>query len=170
VTDFWVSEDARTAWDTLYLGGELWPGVSNVEASSERGVNVAKPRDRSKDPTLTDNGYEPGSIKVTIKIWTEEQWEKLNEIVPRFSPRKSSTVRTPLELWHPATAILGIDTVFVKTIGVVPPQSNQILTFNMALMQWFPTTSRGRSVGRSDGGPLNQADFEVNEPNPANNL
>ncbi len=166
MSDFWTAETAYTFWDRLFLGGKTWPGLAIVEPQQNRAISVAKRRGR--EPTLTDNGYDPGQIKVTVKAWTEEQWSELQNLIPEFSPRKNETVRTPLEIWHPATDVLGIDAVVITSVSMKHP-SDQILLVEMNLLQWFPETSR-RPIGRSDGGTLNQQDFEVPPPSPETNL
>lgn len=169
MTEHWIDpENPESVWDKLYLGGETWPGLASVEPIQQRAIAVAKKR--GKEPTLTDNGYDPGEVKAVLQIWTAEQWAELKVLIPRFSPRKNDTVRTPLDIWHPTTSLLGIDSVVIRHIAPRQPV-NQIMLFEINMVQWFPETTRGsRSTGRSDGGSLDQSDFEVNPPNPANNL
>ncbi len=169
MTDFWInSAGPYTRWDKLYLGGKTWPGVAQVEPVANRSIDVAKRRGR--EPTLTDNGYNPGDVKATIRVWTEEQWSELQNLIPEFSPRKSETLTTPYEIYHPSTALLGIDAVSIKSINPKPPVEGSLFV-EIQMIQWFPETSRRpRSQGRSDGGALNQSDFEVDEPDAESNL
>jgi hypothetical protein len=168
VTDFWIRDDqAFTRWDKLLLGGKVFPGVAQLEPMQQRAIGVAKRRGR--EPTLTDNGYDPGQLKASVRVWEESQWVELQDLVPQFSPRKNDTIRTPYEIYHPATELLGIDVVTITSISVKPPEAG-VLVCEIAMIQWFPETRRSQRIGRGDGGVLDQNDFEVNAPNPEANL
>lgn len=167
MSDFWIDESKITQWDTLYLGGVVWPGVCQISPKQDRAVSVAKKRGR--EPTLTDDGYNPGEITATLLIWTPDQWDQLKSILPRFSPRKNETIRTPLEISHPVTSLLGIDAVIIRSISPRHPEGG-IFRVDISMLQWFPETRRRTSIGRSDGGPLTESDFSVQLPDAGINL
>jgi hypothetical protein len=123
--------------------------------------------------TLSDKGYNPGRIRAVLQIWTLEQWEDLRETLPKFAPRTSTKPknktrstsqlngsspdvnisdgagRDAFDIIHPATALLGIDSVIILRIGL-PPVFDQTLFVEIDMMQYFPNT--GDRILHSDGG------------------
>jgi hypothetical protein len=170
---FWIEDVAvDSLWDSLFLGGTTWPGVAIVEPEVSRSIDVAK--QANLPPTLTDKGYNPGKVKVQLVMWNLGQWEDFQEVIPNFHPRKANGLRYPLDILHPATSVLGIDTVYLEKISTKHP-SDQVYTVTLELLEWFPETKPGTKVQGFDGtsksgAPLNPKDFEVATPNSGANL
>ncbi len=204
-SDFWIDlkkgESPIRLWDKLTLGGITWPGLCLVETGVGLDIDVAKfPTKLASGTspaqfqiTLTDNGYAPGDVNAIVQIWTQEQWEDLQETLPKFSPRsgnqQGSSIgnsnprlsvlpvsnpnaksiaakgRDAFDIVHPATALLGIDSVIVKRIRLLPI-SEQTLFVQLEMLQYFPQT--GRKLTHSSGGPV--VGFDVPDVKAADNL
>lgn len=192
-TDFWIDEKKGESpirvWDKLTLGGVTWPGLCRITCGVGLDIDVAKWLEREAQGTspaqfqitLTDKGYLPGTLRATIEVWEVDQWEDLKETLPQFSPRsgqkysagpgaavaRTSQVRgrDAFDIIHPATALLGIDSVIVKHI-TIPEIVNQTLTVQMDMLQYFPAT--GVRNLRTGGAAATAADAQV--PQPGKNL
>lgn len=100
--EFWVDEkkgeSVLRVWDQLTLGGITFPGLWMLEANSKLEITPNKyllKAARGTTPaqyqiTLSDQGYVPSTIKATGQIWTKEQWEDLEETLPKFTPRSGN--------------------------------------------------------------------------------
>lgn len=196
-TDFWIDlnkgESPIRVWDKLILGGVVFPGLCRISGSGVgAGVDVAKYQVKAPsgtdpaqfDITLTDKGYNPGTLRATIEVWDVDQWEDFKETLPQFSPRtgtkygsglagsqaafaKNAKVkgRDAFDIVHPATALLGIDSVIVLNVSV-PEVMDQTLVTVIDMMQYFPAT--GIRNLRSGGAAATASDAAV--PKPGGNI
>lgn len=82
---FW--EDAPALWDTVLLGDEDLPGLARVTGSHGRKLDVKSPPGRN-GATITDKGYQPAKVEITLKLWTKEQLETWFRIAPTLTYRR----------------------------------------------------------------------------------
>lgn len=135
---------------------------------------------------LTDRGYAPGDVRAMIAIWEQDQWEDMKETLPKFSPRTGSddkgkpngpsgpvatraksqqqqnlAGRDAFDIVHPATALLGISSVLVRGVRILPIEE-QTLVVVMDMIQYFPTrTDWPRPVHTSGGAQVDGSDSAV---------
>lgn len=179
MSNFWSGENrgesAITAWDKLIMGGVTWPGVCKIDPVTELEIDVAKQKKKGeevgKDATLTDKGYKPATVKATIQIWDREDWEELEKILPKFAPKKTSTVRDAFDIYHPSAALLGIDTVVVQSVSIHHPEE-QTLIVEMQLLQYFPETAieKKKVVANAGNSRRGGESLEAANPNPGRNI
>ncbi len=189
--NFWIDlrkgDSVITAWDKLKLGGVVFPGLCQIAPEVSCETDIAKWLKKLATKTtpaefiitLTDKGYVPGIVRATIMVWEEDQWEDLKETLPQFSPRKKAFTaladdatatrtkgagRDAFDITHPATALLGIDSVIVTKVGL-PQLIDQTLYVDMSFMQYYPQT--GHRVLHSSGGSLNGRGLEPVPPSGA---
>lgn len=152
-------------WDRLVLGPYILPGLARVWVVAAVDVDVSKQKDKlgkPKEPTLTDNGPDPTTIKATVEVFTKKDWEDLTRILPQIKPKKNSTERPAFDITHPAAALLGLQKVIVKGVSVPPPEA-QSLTVEITMQEWFPATALPKPVLSSGGRP--KADKNANFDN-----
>lgn len=170
-TDEVKGESVLRAWDKLVLGDYQFPGIWQIEPTAALGVDVAKwitnqnSIDEDNPPKfearLVDKGFDAGRMRATGQVWTSEQWRDLQDVLPRFTPKESSDIRDAFDILHPATKLLGIESVLVTKVTLRPPVM-QTLIIEMELLQWFPR-SPFKKV-RPNGGALSEADAAVAAP------
>lgn len=130
---------AEDPWDIVFIGGDPLPGLCEVKAMAALEVDKKKTKG-SNGVTITIQGLQPQPFEVTVRVWTQDQWDFLqawidkfwNEPVnapPPFTKKKVKTgtdangapqfreVRTPtrkpqvkLEISHPSLSAIGITT------------------------------------------------------------
>jgi len=135
----WVG-DSTLLWDTLILGGEVWPGLPTVSVEVSRKVDVQKTKG-DDGATLADQGYEPAKVKISLRLWLQEQWVTLQRVLATVHPRRKGGTRTPLDIYHPATQLVGVRQVYVTKIGNPTPGSGSetgLLTMAIEAIEWFP--------------------------------
>lgn len=182
--DFWrdeaPGESVWRPWDKLILGGITFPGVVKITCAIGVGIDVnkyLKKRGTATEPaqfriTLTDRGYEPGTVRAEVEIWDADQWEDLKETLPKFTPRtgdfqgsdivgatsadgtvtnqaakRSDNIkgRDAFDIVHPTTRLLGVDSVVIKGISV-PHVENGCLKFTIDMIEYFEPSSYPRTL------------------------
>src|SRR5688572_32514624 len=86
---FWGGETLEEqAWNFVWLGEDLLPGIAEVTAEKGRAIDVQK-SPGSDGATIKDNGFEPGTVDITLRILTREQWEAWQDVLPKIDPQKA---------------------------------------------------------------------------------
>lgn len=135
-------------WDTITLGEFRMPGVWTIEGPVKRAIDVKKKKGFDGG-RLKDEGYEPGAFDLVGRMVEPDHWKRLQEIIPTIHPLKSGGVREPVFIDHPATALLGIEYVYIDEI-YTPSLDNGILEIRMHAYQW---TSASAPKKKSKGKP-----------------
>jgi len=151
---WWHDADGFT-WDRLHLAGETWPGlwvVTGQGVSRKLDVKRVKGSDQA---TIADEGYNPSKMTLNGTIWTREQWRDLQKLLPLIHPKRKGGSRTPLQIIHPQANFLGVDNVYVESIGNPDlDRSTGIMTISIGVLEWVPVPkpvkkSTGKGAGKS---------------------
>lgn len=135
---FWTDDDGD--WDTLILGGTVWPGIWELSGDGvSRDIDVKKSKG-SDTATLKDEGYQNAKFTATGTIWTAEQFSELQAILPEIHPRRKGGDRQALQIVHPAANLLGIDSVYLKGIKMpaLDGPKGGPMTIVLDLIEWVP--------------------------------
>jgi hypothetical protein len=146
----WVG-DSDLLWDTLILGGEVWPGLPTVESTSSRSVDAQKKKG-DDGASLVDQGYEPAKVKITIRVWLREQWEELQRLLATIHPRKKGGIRTPVDIMHPETQLKGVRQIYFTTIGTATPgrgAEHGSMTITLDAIEWFPAPKPAKPIPKA---------------------
>jgi hypothetical protein len=149
---FWTDDTAE--WDTLILGGTVWPGIWEISGEGvQRKIDLKKSKGSDK-ATLKDEGYKNAKLTATGTIWTAEQLSELQAILPEVHPRKSGGDRTAMQLIHPAANLIGIDSVYLTGIKVprLDGPKGGPLTVELSLIEWVPTPKPVKNASGGGGG------------------
>ncbi len=136
IHDTGANTSNASLWDVMTLGGVSWAGVWAIEVGKKRELDIVKVR-RLDGVRIRDNGYFGVTLKATGRIWTPEDWEAFQDILPLFDPQRPGGGRSPLDIYHPAAALFGVHTVYIESLEM-PQPGNGIVTISMGLVQWFP--------------------------------
>jgi hypothetical protein len=151
VIPFWVDEALSVGyWDGLWLAGQLLPGKWKLGVKKARDVEKAK-QGGIDGNALKDKGYLGAVLSATGLIWTKDQWVELETLIPQFDPKAAGSIRTPVDIWHPAAQLLSVYTVYVREIEV-PQLTSQILTVNFSLEEWFASLKPAKAPGKKTDG------------------
>lgn len=162
----WVA-DADLMWDTLILGGEVWPGLPTVESDPSRAVDAQK-KAGDDGANLVDQGYEPAKVKITIRIWLAEQWKELQRLLATIHPRKKGGIRTPVDILHPETQLKGVRQIYVTHIGPAVPgrgAEHGSLTLSFDALEWFPSPKPAKSNTKKSKAEVGQTGGDIPSPN-----
>lgn len=139
------------AWDSVWLGGALLPGVWQAKVSKSRSVEKVKVKG-SDGITLRDNGRDGAAIVLTGRLWHQSDWESLQEIWKDLDPEKPGALRQPLDIWTALTDLSGIRNVYVEKLELDPPKTgNDILTVTLTCSEWFPATKTTKTSNQVKG-------------------
>lgn len=146
---YWVDVDLGE-WDVLTLGGQIVPGIVEVEVTESRGVDVKKAKGQDK-ASLTDNGSEPVEIDIKITLGTRRHWIDWQAILPTISPRKAGGVSQPLAASHPALTLAGVDAIVVREIKTGAPTSKEGMQIDIKAIEWLPAPKPAKSTSKPKG-------------------
>lgn len=164
-----LTNNRFSAWDILRLGGDTVPGVWQLRANKKRDLIIVKLRLRDGVGIL-DNGYFGVGLSATGRFWLPQQWATFQEQFPKFDPPQPGGTRSPLAIFHPAAAFLGVSTVYISEFDL-PPPSGGYINISIEMVQWFPRPKpfiQGFAGTRKAGAPLASDEFNVPVPPSAN--
>lgn len=133
---FW--EDVPDAWDTITIAGSAMPGLALVTGSGiGRQIDVKRSPGRD-GARLRDRGYENAEFEIEIRVWEAGQLEDLQRRLEELHPKRRGGTRNPLDVAHPALAILGVTSMYVKRIGM-PVIKGGVLSITLSCVEWYQT-------------------------------
>jgi hypothetical protein len=125
--------EASEAWDQVTLGPAKLPGIWTVEGQAGREIEVKKVRGKD-GARFKDNGYDPGKLTLVGRMVESKDWDAMQAALKQIHPRQGKT-RNPLALEHPASAYLGITTVYVETVHT-PRVENGVIVVEIDVLEW----------------------------------
>jgi hypothetical protein len=164
------------AWDSVWLGDDLLPGVWS--ARPKKGRDVEKVKVKGEDGiTLKDNGSSAPQIVLTGRLWHQQDWELWQEIQPNIDPEKPGAVRTPLPIYTALAELTGIRAVYIESIEFDPPKTAaEVLTVTITCTKWFPATKKTQAKTKdvkgfdgADRTDFDPDDFDVKPSNTVGN-
>jgi len=96
------------------------PGIWEITGGEcARQVDHKKTKDKD-GARIKDLGLLPPRFSARGRMCTPEDWDALQQIIPDINPRKKGGPKFPLSIFHPAVALLGVNTIYVERIR--PPE------------------------------------------------
>ena len=134
-------------WDTLVMGSAIWPGVPVVDVECERDLDV-KVTSGSDGATLTDKGYKPAQVTITLTIASREEWLDLLAKLPTIHPRRKGGTREPVAIEHPATLSVGVTQIYIQKITAPKvDRKTKLITIVFHAIEWLPKPKPANGVG-----------------------
>jgi hypothetical protein len=150
-------------WDTLYLGGELWPGICEVTGSGVSRRVDAKATQGSDGAVLKDQGMNLAKLTIKLMIYNQTDWIDLQRLLPTIHPRRPGGSRTPTSISTPYTKLLGIDDIYITSINIPAlDKTVQQMTITMQAIEWVPQpkpVKKGAGSGTSGTSGFNLEEF-----------
>jgi hypothetical protein len=134
------------------------PGVWTVDFGCRRPLDIKKPKGRD-GARFRDEGYDPAPIQLVGQIQSEEDWAKLQTVMPKFRPRTLGRARTAIEIDHPSTALLSISLVYVVDIKA-PVFANGIMTVRIEVLEYVDAP---KAVPKSSKPPEKKRDLRAED-------
>jgi hypothetical protein len=141
-----LGRDQWSAWDKMTLAGRDVPG--HVVVFGRRAQRHDMPGVPGQNfARLTNLGYDPTEIDITITLWTGGQQADYEDLLllvqPKPLPPQPPVVLTqvqitngvpgppqqvtlvrkpqPIDVYHPALAIMGVKSIFIHDVGLLVP-------------------------------------------------
>lgn len=124
-------------WDQLTLGSTVLPGVWDIEGDASRRIDV-KTRKGQDGAIIKDEGYQNAPITLVGQFSSQEHWAAMQKALKEIHPRRKGAARDPLALVHPAAAALGIDAVYVVSVGTPKRIGLGIVELRIECIEWIP--------------------------------
>lgn len=152
---FWY--DQPDAWDTAILGGNTLPGLADVKVTKGRKLDV-KQSPGTHGATLTDQGYKPAKVTITLTLHTAEQWAAFQAMAPSLEPPPGKAYSQPFDILHPSTSVRGVKSVQIEDIdgpdkGSIP--GTKVVTIKC--VQYFPPKAGATNTPKTSIAPQQNA-------------
>lgn len=134
--------DPRSNWDIATIAGRPVKGTAIITGGAERALEIKKGRGND-GATMTDAGYQPADVSVTIRGTTLDDFEFVKSLIADIHPRKKGGARSPVTIEHPAANMLGIRRLYVKRVEF-PTLDNGVMTFTFHCVEWFPEPKKAK--------------------------
>lgn len=131
---YWL--DDPDAWNHPIIGDVTLPGICTVVAEKGRDIDVKKTKGKD-GATETDNGMEPGTVKISMWLGNRTHWEQWQAIRQKLDPSQPGALKSPMEIVHPACAERGIRNIIIKKISAGTPTAKGGVTYTFDCVEWF---------------------------------
>jgi len=162
-TPWW--DDPSGSWDTVVLGGYVFPGIVTISGAVERDIEVKKAKGED-GATLKDNGYSPAQVDINLRVKDEEEWMALQMLLPNIHPRTKGGERSPVSLVNPVPNLLGVNSIYIKKIGFPVLLDTKEVSIDISGFEWQQQpkkVKKGAGGGASGSGQGNLSDEELVE-------
>ena len=123
-------------WQTLYIAGEAWPGVTRIKGAGGKRNIEEKQASGDDGATITDKGRARPKFTIETTIWTSRQWYEVQRLLPLIEPNKDGGPRSPLGVYHPALELFGITQIYIDTITLGDLTAEGTMTITMNAGKW----------------------------------
>lgn len=143
-------ENPPNPWDQVILSAAngprfILPGLARVKVGKGRKIDIKQPPG-SHGATITDQGYKPAPVEITLTVWRPSQWTALQalfngSVALNLEPKPNASYSAPtFTIDHPATAMRQISDIIVENIDGPDPSSSVkgAMEFKFKCVQFFP--------------------------------
>lgn len=109
---------ASNPWDLVKLQGLRLPGICDLQIPDfDRRVQNKK-ANGADGSTPTMRGLDDAKIEITVKVWTKDQFDLMNRILPVIFPLPGAnpTKLNAMDVAHPNTTALQIKSLVIRGI------------------------------------------------------
>lgn len=131
------------SWDTVTLGNQDLPGIATVDIKTKRKLDI-KSAPGASGATITDQGYEPADVKISLRMWTREHLGMMEAMLKFISP-KLSDITTAWDIMHPSTTLHGIVSVYIRGIDGPKRDRDGTWTLDLDCVEWFPSPKKNQT-------------------------
>jgi len=126
-------------WDVIRIGGVTSPGVCSVSDFKSKHEWDVKKGKGTYGATLTYVGRPPCQGTIKFKLWTPAHfiaWASFRDLFNYIPDRKAVT---PIDIYHPALADVGLNSVVCEGVGQVVHEGEQLYSITVELIEYFPS-------------------------------
>lgn len=146
-------EDQPRLWDVVKIGGIALPGVAIPTGGVGRKIDTAEVPGSDTGATQTDLGYEGSAVTVRVRMWTQAHLDAYAQIVKKFRPRRGESKPKPVDVIHPALAVLEIRLLTIQRMGVPEPsQEAGIYEASIEFLEFISEVKEGKAEEKLGGG------------------
>jgi hypothetical protein len=147
----WTGAEHRF-WSGGSVNGIDLPGLVRVRISRANNWDrkIAK---GAHGETQTFNGRKAADVDITIRVWTAEDWTRLeSEILPLLEPQTGKETPKPLDLVHPVASSRDVKAILVDSVAGPDPNDNGIYEVQIKAFEYAPV-NKSNATGTAKGAP-----------------
>jgi hypothetical protein len=138
----------RPAWDTIVLGGETVDAVATARATGKLKQDPKSGAGKNGgSPTYHGRALAP--VDITLRYSTKAQHDAIVSLLGRLWPPSASKKKpTPIDVYHPALALLGIKAITIIECGSPEPVGRGVMQIQIKAQEF------NRSKGNATVKPI----------------
>lgn len=146
IDEFVHWEDEPDIYDTVALGGELFPGVAKIKFSRKRKIDKKSAKGKNK-AKVTIQGWDAAEMTVTWQWLSREDDRRMRQLMPLLESEsdKDTADKDALDIACYATSYRNVKAVIVEDIDG-PELVDGIMTMTVKLVEFHkePTATTGK--------------------------
>lgn len=139
-----------TEWDRIVIDGVPLSAIVQIDGNKDTRLDV-KEIPGADGASLTQVGVSPAPITIKLRFLTREALQEWADLVPSLQPKPGKTRPNAIPVYHPALAINGIKSLYLKSIGLVrvasPGGPAEVVSH---WVEFLPPTKAGQKTIGSD--------------------
>jgi hypothetical protein len=147
-------------WDRFVVAGRALPGVATVDGAKRVRLDE-RSASGSDGASLTHQGNDGAQVTVRLRMWTADQVEEWGRREKEFLARAGKSRPKPVVVYHPALAIHGIKSLFVKEVGLLRVQAGGSGEVSIRFVEFLPPAQVGVSTPKA---AIQQVPSVLNSP------
>lgn len=166
------SEENFSPWDTISFGGQPFPGMARVKSKKSKRVDVKLSKGQS-GATYTFVGWKPAEVEVTLTVWTQDQLNQLQNLLPTILPKPGTLgTNTPVDIYYPSLALIGIRSVLIFDVEALEPGNPKgSWSMKVKAQEWYPPPKKDEtSTAKGSGTYTGNAAIKTGTQNQAETL
>jgi hypothetical protein len=105
--------DSSDEWDTLYLGGTVFPGLATVKVTGGQKIDT-KDAPGSDGESTTQQGEKAKVVTIALRMWLSEQWEAYDDAHQIVEPVIGK--RVPVDIASAAASFRNVGAVLIEDV------------------------------------------------------
>lgn len=105
-------------WDRIVIDGVPLSAIVSIEGDKDTRIDV-KESPGPDGASMSQLGVSPAPITIKLRFLTREALQEWADLVPSLQPKPGKPRPDAVAVYHPALAINGVKSLFLKSLGVV---------------------------------------------------
>lgn len=146
--------------DHFLLAGERSPGIAEVASAPSPRELTERRGYGTSGASVVFRGIKLVPIKITIKLYTVEDWAAWREFLPLLARPPLGRRAQAMDIWHPILEDQGVRSVLVKEVGSPTQTGDGEWSISIDMIEWRrPQPALSAPAGSASSDPPSAIDL-----------
>jgi len=131
-----------TAWDYIFVGGVINPGVCKVSEFKRAHEFDVKKGKGALGATVTFVGRPPAKGSIQFLLWKSQHfvdWDIFRALL-KYDPTKKKV--QAIDIYHPSLADIDVNSVVTESIGNIVHEGDGLYSITVEFLEYFPPPNK----------------------------